>query len=67
MAKVGASLWRRCPDCEDWYCRAHHVHVFECDCPGFEYLLDVDIDPYLPGSLKQYLQKYPLPRRKYEP
>lgn len=66
MAKVGASLWMRCPDCEDLYCRAHGMHRADCDCPALETLLKKGMDPYLPGSLKQYLQKYPQPRRKYE-
>ncbi len=55
MAPKGASVWTRCPDCEDWGCNRHFVHVFECECPDYETFLEMGIDPYLPGSLKQYL------------
>lgn len=58
MAKVAASLWMRCPDCDDWFCWVHGEHVADCRCPAFEDLLEKGIDPYLPGSMKQYLLRY---------
>jgi len=59
-----ACLWKRCPDCEDWYCNFHHKHVYECGCENMESMLDDDIDPYLPGSLKKYADKHKPKRKK---
>jgi len=28
------SRWTKCESCGDWWCLAHHEHVFECDCPS---------------------------------
>jgi hypothetical protein len=44
MAKM--PCWRRCPDCDDWWCMIHMMHVYECPCPGLEDWLETGIDPY---------------------
>lgn len=67
MVSTTTSLWKKCPDCEEWWCRAHGEHAADCECLDVEALLEQGIDPYLPGSLGKYLLKYPPPRRMYEP
>ena len=61
-----ACLWMRCPDCDDRFCRFHWKHVFECECPDLETMLEDEVDPYLPGSLKKYAQQHKQ-KRNHEP
>ena len=39
-------LWQQCPCCEDFWCNLHHMHAYDCDCPGIEEYGDIGIDPY---------------------
>lgn len=34
MAKKAA--WVRCPDCDDYWCRIHAAHVYDCTCPAID-------------------------------
>ena len=36
-------LWGPCTGCEDPWCSRHHMHAFECPCPGTD---ELDFDPY---------------------
>ena len=29
-------IWIRCPDCDDYWCRLHKEHVYDCECPPLE-------------------------------
>ena len=31
-----AAVWVRCVDCDDWWCRTHELHVYDCACPPLE-------------------------------
>jgi hypothetical protein len=42
MEQIDA-VWVPCHGCEDWWCRKHEKHVFECDCPPLE---EWETDPY---------------------
>ena len=28
--------WVPCPDCDDFWCERHELHVCDCDCPPIE-------------------------------
>ena len=38
--------WIPCSNCDEWWCRFHEKHVFECGCPGIE---ELGFDPYSEG------------------
>ena len=40
---MSGPAWIRCPGCQDYWCRIHHRHAFECACPPIE---DWTVDPY---------------------
>lgn len=42
------SQWfKPCPGgCDEYVCREHATHVFECSCPPWEDCLDAGYDPY---------------------
>ena len=33
-------FWIRCKDCEDWWCKQHKLHVFECECLPLEEFME---------------------------
>ena len=37
------ATWRRCADCEEFWCELHGQHAFECPCPPIE---EWPVDPY---------------------
>lgn len=42
-----SAAWVRCPHCENYWCRIHDRHAFECDCPPVE---EWSVDPYSEGG-----------------
>ena len=42
-----APAWAPCGWCEDWYCRIHQEHAYDCACPPIE---EWDVDPYTSGG-----------------
>lgn len=38
--------WIPCPDCDDFYCTVHRMHVYDCPCRGIEYWARRNISPY---------------------
>ena len=34
--KDAEAQWIQCDGCDDKWCSVHHLHVFECPCPGIE-------------------------------
>jgi hypothetical protein len=50
-AVVEGPAWVVCECCEDWLCRIHDLHAFECQCPGIEVWHDeLGVDPYSSGG-----------------
>ncbi len=29
-------IWVRCPCCDDYWCRRHFMHAYDCACPPIE-------------------------------
>lgn len=45
-AMVAAGVaWVECPDCEDYWCRIHGEHVYECPCPSVDEWVEDDMNP----------------------
>lgn len=40
---ISAPAWQKCPDCDDFWCSIHFMHVADCDCPPIE---EWETDPY---------------------
>jgi hypothetical protein len=38
--------WIRCADCEEYFCRVHQQHVFECPCPSVDEKAAEGVDPF---------------------
>lgn len=39
--------WVPCTHCEEFWCRIHQEHAFECACPALD---DWTCDPYTQGG-----------------
>lgn len=37
--------WVECPDCEEYWCRIHGEHVYECPCPSVDEWVEDDMNP----------------------
>lgn len=59
MAKSnkGLAAWHKCKLCEDYFCRVHKKHVYDCSCKGFQ---EWDIDPRDPGTYKVLREEFGL-------
>ena len=41
------AIWVVCNMCEDWWCKQHKLHVFECECEDLDsFILNRNLDPY---------------------
>jgi len=43
VAKDTFPIWSKCPCCDEFWCKQHDQHTFECDCLPID---EWDIDPY---------------------
>ena len=39
--------WVKCPACEDYWCKKHWAHVYDCSCPPIEEWFDQEVNPYV--------------------
>lgn len=39
-------VWGLCGHCDEYLCRIHEMHVFECKCPAIEVWAEHNLDPY---------------------
>ena len=40
--------WVQCPDCEDYLCTEHEMHVADCPCPPIDEWAEQGLYPYGP-------------------
>lgn len=44
---MNGPAWVPCPDCENYWCRAHDMHAHDCPCPAVEECEEQGWNPYL--------------------
>jgi hypothetical protein len=56
LEKTMTDTWTPCPDCDEWWCHLHEMHVHDCPCPPLEDLLPIDPYTWPPASIKQRIE-----------
>jgi DNA (cytosine-5)-methyltransferase 1 len=44
--------WMPCPDCDDYWCRLHGMHAYDCPCPAIDVWAAQGLSPYEASALR---------------